>query len=418
MIMTNHLKIDPSYRMRERNRQEMLRMNEEREREHARAVEAEMNKIAEIKQEAAKDKKRAEEDYEERQRQFKEAEDEMKQLHQQRIDEMNQKYKEAEERRDKHGDAMIANLNAECEQMMKIQEGEKERLKAIMEKSERNHKGKMAILDKQLNNIQQTHNKLMEGYRAEEVYLEAKKTALNELKFNMLTKEVDFISGLRITLDEYTANSQFNYKMNDNKRTADRTLRYITDIKRINDGFGRIKNEAMKKKELDALSFKLDELKTHAEQAQQTASEDMGSIEDNFKGQSIGEAAKEILQGAHDIHQTIVENHVDIQKMDINDDESKQMIKDIINQEDKLRKIFENIPKAVNAIEGATSMINNSIKEQDPSVNKQLEQTTTGEQPPANARQQPGQKALNYSASSRKQIGNTNSQPGSYSKRY
>lgn len=71
MIMTNHLKIDPSYRMRERNRQEMLRMNEEREREHARAVEAEMNKIAEIKQEAAKDKKRAEEDYEERQRQFK-----------------------------------------------------------------------------------------------------------------------------------------------------------------------------------------------------------------------------------------------------------------------------------------------------------------------------------------------------------
>lgn len=69
------------------------------------------------------------------------------------------------------GDAMIANLNAECEQMMKIQEGEKERLKAIMEKSERNHKGKMAILDKQLNNIQQTHNKLMEGYRAEEVCL-------------------------------------------------------------------------------------------------------------------------------------------------------------------------------------------------------------------------------------------------------
>ncbi|PAV85110.1 hypothetical protein WR25_04527 isoform C [Diploscapter pachys] len=280
--------------MYEKNRQEMLRMNEESRKEHERAMEAEKKTIARIEQETKDERERSEKEYKERQKHLEKRENEMKQLHQQQIDEMNEKYKEAEKRRDEHGDAMIAILDTECEKMMEIQEKQKESFEKIMQNSERNHKEKMAILNKQLENVQQTHDKIAEEYRVKRKYLENQKAALDELKQIIVKREIGFVSGLRKTVDDHIANSQFDSRMDENKRTADRTLCYITDIKRINVKLEIITNEEMKKAELDTLSFTLTALNKHAELARMTAAEDMLSIGANLVDQDIVPIAKVI----------------------------------------------------------------------------------------------------------------------------
>ncbi|PAV89417.1 hypothetical protein WR25_11935 [Diploscapter pachys] len=374
--------------MYERNRQEMIRMNEERRKEHERAMEAEKNTIDRIKQETSDERKQSEKEYKERQKHLEKRENEMKQLHQQQIDEMNKKYKEAEERRKEHGDAMIAILDAEREQMMKIQDEQKGRLKEIMQNSERSYKEKMAILDKQNDDIKETHQKVMEGYRAERKFLESQKSALEQLERDTIIKEIQFVSDLTTNISGHNSNSQFNSRMDNNKRMADRTLRYITDVKTINVKLGRITNETAKKRELDRLGFTLIELNKHAEQARQTAEVDMNSIRANLREQNL---IQEILQEAHDIHQIIVENHVDAQNMDINSDESKKMIGDIINQADKLKKRFENMPRATNAIAAVTNMIYTRVNQSERSISQQLEHITIGWQSTSNNQRNPHQ---------------------------